>query len=175
MKLAFVIVVPVFLWLATLLSQPSVSAGTAEPKQRISVDEIGRSILLVGRLGEPLGEKMELSGYWHFPKTPHPKDDSIRFSVTSVNGNKLKEPIEFNHEQVEVTDFLHRSLIPDFKDHRQLENQVWTLIAYETGRIQIMPDEYQSKSPVFPVAGMSYYTRPFTSQIVAVLKNRQSP
>jgi hypothetical protein len=125
----------------------------------------------VGRLGVPLGEKMELTGYWHFPKSQPAKDGSIRFSVTSVNGSKLSQPIEFNHAQLNVTNSEHRNIIPDFRDHRELEEQVWTLIAYETGRIQITPDEYQSKSPVFPIAGMPYCTEPFTSQIVAVLKS----
>lgn len=172
MNRAAIIAVPIVLLLASWLIRPSVNAQNSEAKQRIAVDAIGRSIVLVGRLGVPIGEKMELSGYWHFPETPQPKDDSLRFSVTAVNGTSLKEPIEFNHEQIDVTDSQHRNVIPDFKNHHELENQAWTLLAYETGRIHITPDEYRSNSPDFPIAGMPYYTRPFTSEIVAVLKSR---
>ncbi len=90
MKRATIIAFPVLLGLVTWLTWPSVVAQNLEPKRRISVDEIGRSILLVGRLGVPIGEKMEISGHWHFPKVPQPKDASLRFSVTSVNGSKLR-------------------------------------------------------------------------------------
>ncbi len=172
MKRALFIVCATLLGVAALQLRPTVIADTAPPAQRFSVDEIGRSLLLVGRLGVPLGEKMELSGYWHFPKTPQAKDDSIRFSVTAVNGSQLREPVEFNHEQIDVADLQQRNVIPEYKNHRELEGQAWTLIAYETGRVQMMPDEYPSKSPVFPVAGMPYYTKPFTSEIVAVLKSK---
>ncbi|MFN7731482.1 MAG: hypothetical protein ACK5OB_06245 [Pirellula sp.] len=172
MKRTVVFAASLLLGLVACLPRPSIKAQDSEAKQHIAVEEIGRSIVLVGRLGVPIGEKMELSGYWHFPETPHPKDASLRFSVIAVNGNSLKEPVEFNHEQIDVTDAQHRNVLPDFKDHQELENQAWTLTAYETGRIQITPDEYPSTSPIFPIAGMPYYTRPFTSQLVAVLKSR---
>ncbi|MFN7289874.1 MAG: hypothetical protein ACK5T6_04750 [Pirellula sp.] len=171
MKYGFVIVGVLILGIVVWVFNPKVNANIAASAQSIPVDEIGKSIQLVGRLGVPLGEKMELTGYWHFPETPQAKDGSIRFSVTSVNGKMLSQPIEFSHAQFDVTDAQHRNIIPEFKNHRELEDQVWTLIAYETGRIQMMPDEYQSKSPVFPIVGMPYYTKPFTSQIVAVLKS----
>lgn len=115
---------------------------------------------------------MELTGYWRFPPTPHEKDDSIRFSVTAVNGKTLPQPIEFNHEQVDFTDIDHRNIVPELRHHRELENQVWSLIAYETGRIQIVPDEYRSPTPIFPIAGRPYYTKPFTSKLVGVLKSK---
>ncbi|MFN8741108.1 MAG: hypothetical protein ACK5YR_14370 [Pirellula sp.] len=171
MKYGFVIVGALILGIVVWVLNPKVNANITASTQSIPVDEIGKSIQLVGRLGVPLGEKMELTGYWHYPETTQAKDGSIRFSVTSVNGNMLSQPIEFSHAQFDVTDAQHRNIIPEFKNHRELEDQVWTLIAYETGRIQMMPDEYQSKSPVFPIVGMPYYTKPFTSQIVAGLKS----
>jgi hypothetical protein len=157
--------------LANLRSQAS--GEERAPQQQISVEEIGKSVVLVGRLGVPLGEKMEISGYWHFPAKPNAKDSSIRFTVTIVNGKKLAQPVEFNHGQLDFSNREHRNVIPDFKAHRELDGQTWTLIAYETGSIQITPDEYRDKSPVFPVVGMPYYTRPFTSQLVGVVKRKQ--
>ncbi len=172
MKPALIVAVAILVGLVTLMTRPNVNAQNSESKKRIDVDEIGA-------LSSPCRpprctpwRKDGDIGYWHFPNTPQPKDDSLRFSVTEVNGNKLKEPIEFNHAQIDVTDSQHRTVMPDFRHHPELENQAWTLTAYETGRIQLAPDEHQSKSPVFPIAGMPYYTRPFTSQIVAVLKSR---
>ena len=31
-------------------------------RERVSVDEIGKSLVLIGRLGVPLGEKLEITG-----------------------------------------------------------------------------------------------------------------
>ena len=117
---------------------------------------------------------MEMSGNWHFPASPDVKDGSIRFSVTTVNGKKLANPIEFNHEQLHFTDREHRNVIPEYKAQRKLDGQTWTLIAYETGSIEIIPDEYGDESPVFPVVGLPYYTRPFTSQLIGVVQRKDA-
>ena len=143
------------------------------PPQQVSVEEIGKSIVLVGRLGVPLGEKMEICGYWHFPALPHEKDSSIRFTVTVVNGTRLAKPVEFNHEQLHFYNREHFNAIPAFKAHRTLDGQTWTLAAYETGRIGIRPGEYGNESPVFPLIQVPYYTRAFTSYLVGVVKRGQ--
>lgn len=151
---------------ALLLAQAS--GDEQKPQRQISVDEIGTSVVLVGRLGVPLGKKMEVSGYWHFP-VPDAKDASIRFTVTTVNGKKLAKPIEFNHEQLDFSNREHRNVIPAFKGRRELDGQTWTLSAYETGSIQIIPDEDGVESPV----QVPYYTRPFTSQLVGIVQRKE--
>ena len=143
------------------------------PPQLISVEEIGKSIVLVGRLGVPLGEKMEICGYWHFPAPPHEKDSSIRFTVTIVNGTKLAKPVEFNNGQLNFLNREHLNVIPDYKAHRELDGQTWTVMAYETGCIRITPDEYWDESPVFPVVQVPYYTRALTSFLVGVVKRKE--
>jgi hypothetical protein len=168
-KLALVILVFIAL-LLTIDPRHTAIAEDSQSKHRIAVDEIGRTVLLVGRLGVPLGEKMEIVGRWHYPERPHSKDDSIRFSVTSVNGKTLAKSVEFNHEQLDFTNREHQAL-----SQSDLEKQVWTLVAYETGSIRIIPDEYLSDSPVFPTAGRVYYAKPFTSEVVAVLKDHRGP
>jgi hypothetical protein len=134
--------------------------GQAKPQpMKISVSEIGRSVTLVGRLGVPLGVKMEIRGRWSMPaKTV--KDYSPRFTVTEVNRQKLVNPIEFNIAQVTALTTEHDNALPDLKNRQQLDGQEWTLLAYETGKVQLTPDASRS---------VPYYTRPFTSEIVAVL------
>src|SRR5262245_53336621 len=55
------------------------------PQQRVNVDEIGGSVVLIGRLGKPLGEKMTVRGQW-VPAPQRAKDNSPRFNVTEVDG-----------------------------------------------------------------------------------------
>lgn len=142
---------------------------------QISVEEIGKSVVLIGRLGVPLGQKMEIVGYWNMPKLD-PKDDSIRFTVTMVNQTKLAVPVEFSHEQVEFMDAEHHYVVPKDKSQKKLDGQYWVIVAYETGRINVMPIEELSKSPpVFQGVQLPYYTRPFTSELVGVVQQRDVP
>jgi hypothetical protein len=117
-----------------LVSRLPAMADNQKKMQRVSVDEIGRTVQLVGRLGVPLGDAVEINGYWHFPSQRHEKDDSIRFTVTVVDGKTLNVPVEFNHGQVAFSDASHQSVIPEFGKHSELESQVWTLIAYAPPR-----------------------------------------
>lgn len=152
--------------------QGQVPGVAKQPVRQVSVEEIGKSVVLIGRLGVPLGEKMEIVGYWHMPPH-HEKDPSLRFTVTMVNHRKLTTPVEFCHEQVEFMDADHHHVVPKDRSQQKLDGQYWTLIAYETGRINIMPDEEHAKSPVFQSMQMPYYTRPFTSELVGVVQQRE--
>jgi hypothetical protein len=170
MMIVLLIVVFVVMW-ELGSAQRQVGGEEAKSLQKISVDEIGKSVNLVGRLGVPLGKKMQISGYWHFPKVAA-KDGSIRFTVTKVNEQQLAKPVEFNHEQLDFMDTEHHNVIPAFESHRELDGQEWALTAYETGEIRISPDEYREKAPLFPIAASPYYTQPFTSRIVGVLQRK---
>ena len=134
----------------------------------ISVDSVSTTHVLVGRLGKPLGEAMRLSGKWHYPQ-PQEKDYSLRFTITSIDGNTLDKPIEFNIAQLNVSSKNGKSLIPALEHQKQLEGKTWSFTAYETGRVQIFPNERDSKNPVFPVVGRPYYTKPFTSEIIGYM------
>ncbi len=167
---AFVLVLSI--WYPTRVDS-QVPSKVPNVMHKFSVEEIGKTVVLIGRLGMPLGEKMEIAGYWHMPKRDQ-KDGSIRFIVTTVNRKQLANPVEFSHEQVQFMDANHHNVVPEFKSQPALDGQRWTLTAYETGRIQITPDEYYSKSPVFPVVQVPYYTRPFTSELVSVVMRQES-
>ena len=139
---------------------------------RVSVEDVGTRLILIGRLGKPLGEKFEIRGYWHFPSNIHVKDYSLRFTVTFIDGKSIEKPIEFNYAQLRFMDSEHNDVIPPRAEHAKLDGEQWTLIAYETGQIRIRPNEDGDPSPVFSVGTAPYFARAFTSQIVAVVKTK---
>jgi hypothetical protein len=59
----------------------------------------------------------------------------------------------------------YHNAIPEFKGWRALEGQEWTMTGYETGSVHIGDDETMQ---------LPYYTRPFTSEIVAVLTSKKT-
>lgn len=135
---------------------------------KVSVDDLGRSVTLVGRLGVPLGVTMEIRGRWSMPaKTV--KDYSPRFTVTNVDGRELRRPVEFNIDQITVGTPDHKDALPDWRRWNKLDGREWSLVAYETGYIEMSPDEYGEKQPVFPIVAGPYYAEPFTSKIIAAM------
>jgi hypothetical protein len=142
---------------------------TTDQSRLINVESIGRTVTLVGRLGKPLGTKATIEGTWSFP-TEIVKDFSARFTVTRVDGKRLERPVEFNVAQLTVMTRNHQNALPAYEQQRSLAGQEWSMIAYETGYIGLIPDEYNDRrSPVFPVVGRPYFTKAFTSKLVAVV------
>ncbi len=147
---------------------PLAHAQMSEAKIKIQVENIGRSVVLIGRLRKPLGEKMTVRGRWALPSGV-PKDNSPRFTVFEVNGKALAQPVEFNIEQLTAYTTEHRDALPDYDHRKSLDRQVWSMFAYETGRVAFKPNEELEKFPVFPVEQAAYYASAFTSELVAVV------
>lgn len=65
--------------------------------ERIRVSDIGDRILIVGRLGYPLGDLVTIEGEWMLPEALQrglqSKDTDLKLRVTTVNGNRLDESI----------------------------------------------------------------------------------
>lgn len=178
---------------ATELRPVQVSA-TVSPQQSpnatatvvIRVDDIGKTqprvtaVTLLGRLGKPLGTKLQLRGRWKVlqaQRVPYYVRSPVRFIVFEVNGNQLPESVELGHDQVEA-DFVE--WLTD--DHREvptrtnamppnpesLDGEEWTITAYETGRFIAVPNEGFDKEVVFPVVHALDFNR-FRSRIVGAV------
>lgn len=149
---------------------PSAAAKDEGGKIQISVDDLGKTAELVGRLGKPLGTWVTIKGKWALPDG-RVKDYSLRFAVTYVNDVKLKQPVEFNVAQVSVANSRGESVIPERKNQIQLDGQTWTLKAYETGELHFSPPEYYEAIGLVPGSMQeAYWTRPFISEIHGVLE-----
>lgn len=146
----------------------------------VNIQDVGTVVKLIGVLGKPLGEKVQIKGRWHLPNDIS-KDDSLRFTVTHVNSCLLSSPIEYNMKQVRWTrlsDGGRVSGVVDFSElHFKLEankrlpapGEEWNCTAYETALVYMPPDESGEDNSLFPTIAVPYYYRPMTPILVAVV------
>ena len=149
-----------------LLAQHELAKQKAAPTQ-VSVDDIGEGVILVGRLKKPLGTMMTVRGKWSFPRE-EVKDYSLRFTISHVDGQKLKKPVELHVAQVNVVTKSGKDAIPPHDEHKQLDGMQWTIRAYETGKINHIPEDYWKELGEF-LPQMPYWYREFTSELNGVL------
>lgn len=150
---------------------PSAAAKDGDGKIAVSVEEIGKTADLIGRLGKPLGTMVTIKGKWALPNRAV-KSYSLRFTVTEVNGAQLEKPLEFDIAQIIAVDSRGKSIMPKSENCRKVDGQTWTLKAYETGRFHITPPEYDKAIGIVPGSrgAEPYYFDTFTSEIVGVLQ-----
>lgn len=144
------------------------------------VQPIGTAVTLVGRLGKPLGTKLQLRGRWkvlQVQRVPNYVRSPVRFIVFEVNGNQLAESVEFGYDQVKA-DFVewptsdHRA-VPTRTNAmpskpKRLDGEEWKITAYETGSFIAVPNEAFDKEVVFPVVYATDFNR-FRSRIVGAV------
>jgi hypothetical protein len=155
------------LFLVSGAAPPPAKEGKAKVEVRVA--EIGEGVMLIGRLGVPLGEMMTVTGTWGHPdqsKGPT-KDYSLLFRVSAVNGEALKERMAFHVGDVVAVFKGGKDAIPRWQDHDKLDGVTWTLRAYETGRFTRQPDEWWDESGEGEAA--MRWTAPFHSQLVGVV------
>ncbi|WP_404308187.1 hypothetical protein [Neorhodopirellula lusitana] len=134
---------PALLAVAVLLTSSAI-ADDPPRSTRVSVDDLDQSIVLVGRLGHPLGTMLTLYGTWGYPDQSGgtTKDFSLELTIHTVNGKRLAKRLTLKTGAVHVIDKSGTSQIPPHKMHKELDGVAWSLRAYETGRFTVMPDEY---------------------------------
>lgn len=160
--------------LAVLLafSARPIWSQAGKEKLRINVDDIGKKVVLIGRLGEPLGTWVTLKGTWELPKLELVKDYSLRFMVTRINDRELSTPIEFNIAQIEARFKNGKDALPAHEHQKTLDGVTWTLRAYETGYLLVapMPEVVNPGGRIPPAPQVPYYSRPFTSSLHATVQ-----
>ncbi|WP_339683990.1 hypothetical protein [Gimesia maris] len=151
---------------------------TSDKACQIDVSKIGSSVTLIGRLGKPLAMVMQIKGTWVADKV---KGEPPRFSITQVDGVKLDKPIVLHKGQLHVTtkklpisagkEYFDAYL--DYERPSSLIGEEWTMRAYETGHIDLTPNESKDKKPVWPVTNKHPWSRAFTSEIIAGLISKE--
>jgi hypothetical protein len=148
---------------------PSAAAKDGGGKLRVSVDDLGKTAELVGRLGKPLGTWVMIKGKWALPVSRE-KPSGLKFTVTHVSDTKLEKPVEFDVALVNVVDRRGNDATPNWEDRNKFDGQTWTLKGYETGEFHITPPEYYREIGSAPgLMAKPDYLRAFTSRIDGVL------
>jgi hypothetical protein len=106
-----------------------------KPPITIRADDIGDKVMVLGRLGHPLGEMMTVKGVWAAPKSTESWKDRLIFHVTSVNGKQLAEPAIFNVYVVDVVDRARKTVCPS-------AGELWEVRAYENWSLRNQPADY---------------------------------
>ncbi len=149
------------------------SVGGDEPAtsvRRVAVDDLNRTVLLIGRLGHPLGTMVTLDGTWGYPDQTQgrTKDYSLQFTIHTVNGVRLARTLTLKTGSVHVVDKRGADLVPPHERHAELNGVSWSLRAYETGRYTVEPAEYwRYRGPVAMLPQPA-----FASSIVGFMANK---
>lgn len=153
--------------LCSVANTPLVLSADKEAAAKVSVEDIGTKVILVGRLGEPIGTMMDVKGTWVIPKEIV-KDNSPRFQISHVNGKEIQKAVEFHINQMTTETKDNKSALPKFDEWEKLDGVTWTLRAYETGSIHITPAEYwKERGKGVPARPRM---QPFTSQLVGLIQ-----
>ncbi len=140
-----------------ILATSTYAPGEEEspPIQQIQADELtSKRVQIIGRLGYPLGEMLTIRGRWQRPDSLV-KDNSLRFVVTEVAGEKLAASVTF-----------HRGLVhlPHSTTPESLEGKPCELRGYEGGGIRGAPDEFYER-PVQQPYGFGFRTNLHTASL----------
>jgi hypothetical protein len=68
-------------------------AGCVASKSRVPLADIGRKMVILGRLGRPIGEEVTIHGH---KEPPRPMTGADCFRVDTVNGERLENPTVVN-------------------------------------------------------------------------------
>lgn len=148
---------------------PSAAAKDDDGKLQVSVDDLGKTADLIGRLGKPLGTWVTIKGKWALPVSRE-KPSGLKFTVTHVSDTKLEKPVEFDVALVNVVDRRGNDATPKEEDEDKFDGRTWTLKGYETGEFHITPPEYYAAIGATVRPQPPSWIRRFTSEIIGVLQ-----
>jgi hypothetical protein len=143
---------------------------------KVSTADIGARVTLIGRLGQPLGTMLTIEGTWGYPNQSRgpTKDYPLLFTVSRVNGTRLKTPIVFHGRQVSAYNKQGKSVIPPHEQQRRLDGAAWILRGYETGRFTVIPAGYWNEFGKGMIP-QSPAQEPFATELVGVLQQQKQP
>lgn len=159
-------------WIYLIVLVPTI-ARAEHPKVQVPVSAVGSSVLLIGRLGQPLGKMMTIQGVWKM-NAPVSKDGAIHFHVSHVNENRLEEPVVFHNGHCKLLNETGQPTGPTYESQQQFDGWQCTLRAYETGGIEGSPLEFY-KETGGGVPQTMYDGLRFVSKIVGVVKSVKAP
>ncbi len=98
------------------------SEDRPQPKTVELTEILAGRVQILGLLGQPIGELVELRGVWTEPSTLASTKEPRRFEVTHVNGSQLQKPIAYLPPLVHQWN--RNPVVASTGD-------VWAMVAYE--------------------------------------------
>ena len=125
---------------SSMVPAPSRRSQEADNEQAVQVpaSDVGHRIVIVGRLGFPLGTLVTIQGRWErFEPAKEVSRISplLTFVAKEVNGRELTQSVRFE------SDFVSPLLGGAFKDPPRNVGDIWEVRALEAGRFIGVPDE----------------------------------
>jgi hypothetical protein len=80
--------------------QATGQTGKEEQKIRVRAEDVGKTVEIIGRLGQPLGNWLTVQGKW-IQEHDRMRRRGLYFEVSILNGKALDHKIEFLRAQVE--------------------------------------------------------------------------
>ncbi len=79
------------------ITKPQPRAESKPSMNTVLATDIGNRVIIIGRLGVPLGTPVTVKGNWSLPEGIT-KGFGLRLNVTSVNGEQLDHPVVFGYK-----------------------------------------------------------------------------
>ncbi len=136
---------------------PQVTEARSESRMVVRAADLGRTVALIGRLGEPMTKVVEIKGHWE--DRGFTKASPFVFVVTAVAGRPLDPPAEFNRYVVSIDG-------EDMGDDDVMLNETWTCKAIELGRFRNVMEMNWELFYDAPVSPPSWGEGPFVSELI---------
>ncbi len=125
----------------------------------VAAEDLLSRVKIIGKLGRPLGEIVQLKGYWTSDGVH--KDNELRLKITEINGKPIEKAALFRRSQVEGWGVA--------KETRPAIGVVWQVRALETGGIVGLPGE------VYDVPVQQPYAFAFLTKLFVITKAANDP
>lgn len=138
-------------------SELAAEQSNNKKRSHVKAVDIGESVDIIGRLGEPMATVVDIEGHWE--EGPRQKPSTLVFVVSSVSGKMLPAVVKFNDMAVSIRG---KGVV----DEKKSLNEVWRCKAIELGAFRNVPEknwELFFESPVSPPA---WGDGPFVSDLI---------
>ena len=128
-----------------------------QARQTVRAADLGKSVQVIGRLGKPMTEAVEIAGHWE--DRGFTKASRYVFVVTAVAGRPLDPPAEFNRYVVSMGG-------NEMDDGDVALDETWTCKAIELGRFRNVLAKNWELFYEAPVAPPAWGDGPFVSELI---------
>jgi hypothetical protein len=136
---------------------PKAHEPRTESRMTVRAADLGKTIALMGRLGKPMTEVVEIKGHWE--DRGFTKASRFVFVVSAVAGRPLDSSVEFNRYVVSIDG-------KAMTDGDVVLDETWTCKAIELGQFRNVMEANWELFYSAPVSPARWGDGPFVSELV---------